>query len=256
MVRFGALLPALRAGIVRDLADEEPTRARVLAGAARLLDRGVFRIGSEEYADEDSGIGLATIRKDHVTVRADGGVDFDYPAKAGVRRRFTLDDPLLRPLLVTLKRRRGAGEELLAYREGRTWHQLRSDDINDYLKEQLGEDFSAKDFRTWHATVTAAEHLARHGTQASTKSARKRAMDSAVRAVAEQLGNTPAVARKAYIDPRVFDRYQNAWVITPAVEEADAVGEDDRRQAIIEAAVVDLLTEPRASDNVERIDAG
>jgi DNA topoisomerase IB len=253
MVRFGSKLPELRVGIARDLSGKAPSRERVLAGAMRLLDRGVFRIGSEEYADEDGGIGLATIRREHVTVRADGTIEFDYPAKSGVRRKLTLDDPLVRPLLATLKRRRGGGEELLAYRHRRSWHRLRSDDINEYLKEQLGEDFSAKDFRTWHATVTAAEHLARHGREATTKTARKRAIDSAVRVVAQQLGNTPAVARKAYIDPRVFDRYQNAWVISPAVHEADTTDDSDRRQAIVEAAVVDLLTEPHASETVDRI---
>jgi DNA topoisomerase IB len=256
MVRFGGRLPTLRAEVARDLADDEPTRARVLAGAIRLLDVGVFRIGSEEYADEDHGIGLATVRKDHVTVHTDGSVEFDYPAKGGLRRQLTLTDPLSRALVSTLKRRRGGGPELLAYRERGRWHGLRSDDINDYLKEKLGEDFSAKDFRTWNATVMAAVSLAVDGHDATTKGARKRATDRAARKVSELLGNTPAVARRAYIDPRVFDRYQSGWTIAGAVDDAAAPGpDDDNRRAKIESAVVDLLSENTDSPALEHLPA-
>ena len=159
----------------------------MLAGAVRLLDIGVFRIGSEEYADEDSGIGLATVRKDHVSVRADG-IEFDYPAKGGIRRRLVIDDPAVRGLVTTLRRRRGGGDLLLAYRRGRAWEHLRSDEINEYLKDKLGEDFSAKDFRTWNATVMAAVSLGADGTRAATKTARKRATDAAARKVARIAG--------------------------------------------------------------------
>ena len=95
---------------------------------------------------------------------------------------------------------------------------MRSEQISDYLKEQIGEEFSAKDFRTWNATVLAAVSLAADGRQATTKRARKRAIDGAVRGVAEVLGNTPAVARRSYIDPRVFDRYQSGWTIGGEVD--------------------------------------
>jgi DNA topoisomerase I len=255
VVRFGSALPTLREQVAADLgASDEPTRARVLAGAVRLLDIGVFRIGSEEYADEDSGIGLATVRKDHVTVRADG-IEFDYPAKGGIRRRLVIDDPAVGGLVATLRRRRGGGELLLAYRHGREWEHLRSDEINEYLKEKLGEDFSAKDFRTWNATVMAAVALGTDGTQATTKTARKRATDAAARKVAELLGNTPAVARRAYIDPRVFDRYQSGWTIAGALQEvADRESTDDRARATIEEAVLDLLADNTESDALERIE--
>lgn len=255
MTRFATALPELRRHVIADLSDsDEPTRARVLAGAVRLLDVGVFRIGSEEYANEDGGIGLATVRKEHVTVR-DGEIEFDYPAKSGVRRRLVIADPVVHDLLATLRRRRSGGDLFLAYREGRSWSRLRSDEINDYLKEHVGEDFSAKDFRTWNATVMAAVTLASDGAQATTKTARKRAMDRAARSVAELLGNTPAVARRAYIDPRVFDRYLSGWTIAGAVQEAAAQGKaDDKGRGTIEAAVLDLLAENTDSDALERIE--
>jgi DNA topoisomerase-1 len=257
MSRFAGALPELRKQIKADLtASDEPTRARVLAGALRLLDVGVFRIGSEEYANEDGGIGLATVRKEHVTVRADE-IEFDYPAKSGVRRRMVISDSLVHDLLATLRRRRGGGDLLLAYRDGDRgrWARLRSDEINEYLKDRLGEDFSAKDFRTWNATVMAAVSLASDGAQATSKTARKRAIDAAARAVAELLGNTPAVARRAYIDPRVFDRYLSGWTIAGALEKvAGAAPTDDRGRAAIEEAVLDLLAENTDSDALERVE--
>jgi DNA topoisomerase IB len=225
----------------------------VLASAVRLLDIGMFRVGSEEYADEDHGIGLATVRKEHVRVH-DGAIEFDYPGKGGLRRRQVIEDPVTRDLICTLKRRRGGPDELLAYRDGRKWRDVRSADINEYLKEQLGEDFSAKDFRTWNATVMAAVTLAAGGADAATKSARKRAINGAVRAVSELLGNTPAVARRSYIDPRVFDRYLSGWTIAGALEripELDVA--DDRIRTRIERAVVDLLVEKTDSPALERL---
>jgi DNA topoisomerase I len=252
MVRFGRLLPTLRKRLTRDLQREDLSRDRVLACAVRLLEVGMFRVGSEQYADEDSGVGLATITKQHVSVRADS-IAFDYPAKGGIRRVQAIADPRSRDVVCALKRRRGGGPELLAYRSGRRWHNLRSHEINDYLKEHLEEDFSAKDFRTWNGTVLAAVSLATDGQNASTKTARKRAIDRAVRGVSELLGNTPAVARRAYIDPRVFDRYQSGWTIAPALERIpDLDPANDRVRASIEAAVLDLLTDNRASDALER----
>jgi len=241
MEGFGRSLPRLRRRLADHLKGSEPSRERVLACAVRMLDVGLFRIGSEQYADEDHGVGLATIRKDHVRIRGDTIV-FDYPAKGGVRRVQVIEDPLSREIVRTLRRRRGGPEELLAYRQGRRWMSLRSDDINDYLKAQIGEDFSAKDFRTWNATVLAATSVATDGRDASSKAARKRAIDRAVRAVAELLGNTPAVARRAYIDPRVFDRYLSGETIAPVLERiGDLDATDDRGRARLERAVLDVL---------------
>ena len=255
MLRFADLLPGLRRRLVAVLeGDDGPTRERVLAAALRLLDIGMFRVGSEEYAGEDSGIGLATVRKEHVNIQGDAAA-FDYPGKAGIRRVQVIEDPVSIELIRTLKRRRGGPAELLAYRAGRSWLDVRSDDINDYLKEQLGEEFSAKDFRTWNATVMVAVTLAANGRAAATKTARKRAINGAVRGVSELLGNTPAVARRSYIDPRVFDRYLSGWTIAGALEripELDVA--DDRVRTRVERAVVDLLIENTDSPAIEPID--
>jgi DNA topoisomerase IB len=252
MVEFGTSLPKFRRRLASDLKDSEPTRDRVLACAVRLLDVGMFRIGSEEYADEEGGIGLATIRKEHVTVHADA-IEFDYLAKGGIHRVQVITDHLVYDLVRALKLRRSGGDQLLAYREGRRWHGIRSDDINDYIKERLGEHFSAKDFRTWNASVLAAVSLATDGRGATTKTARKRATDRAVRAVAQLLGNTPAVARRAYIDPRIFDRYLSGWTIAAALDRiGDLESPDDRVRGRIEQAVIDLLTDNRESPRLER----
>jgi DNA topoisomerase IB len=253
MVRFGSLLPALRRRIAADLKrSTEPSRERVLACALRLLDIGLFRIGSEEYADEDGGLGLATIRKEHLTVHADS-IAFDYPAKGGTRRVQVIEDPLSHGLVRELKRRRGGVPELLAYRDGGGWCSVRSDEVNDYLKQALGEDFSAKDFRTWNATVMAAVAVSSEQRVAASATARKRVIDRAVAGVAELLGNTPAVARRAYIDPRVFDRYLSGWTIAPALERiADLDAADDRVRARVEQAVLDLLSENEDSPALER----
>ena len=256
MVSFAEQLPRLRRRGVRVLRDDdEPTRERVLAAAVRLLDVGMFRVGGEQYAEDDSGVGLATVRKEHVQVH-DDAVEFDYPGKGGIRHVQVIEDPVTLDLIRSLKRRRGGPEALLAYRERRQWHDVRSDDINDYLKEQLGDEFTAKDFRTWNATVMAAVSLAANGREATSKTARKRTINESVRAVAELLGNTPAVARRSYIDPRVFDRYLSGWTIAGALEripELDVA--DDRVRTRIERAVVDLLADNTDSSALEKMPA-
>jgi len=241
MTRFARRLPGLRRRIAADLKREALDRERVLACAVRLLDVGMFRIGSEQYADDDGGIGLATVRREHVSFE-DHTVVFDYPAKGGRRRAQAITDPMSFEVVRALRRRRAGPDELLSYRSGRRWTPLRSDEINEYLKEHLGEEFSAKDFRTWNASVMAAVALATDGLRADSRTARRRAIDRAVRAVAELLGNTPAVARRSYVDPRVFDRYTSGWTIAAALERIpDLDPADDRVRARIEAAVLDLL---------------
>ncbi len=252
MLSFARALPRLRKRILTDLAGDELDSTRVLACAIRLLDVGLFRIGSEQYADEDGGIGLATVTKDNVSI-ADGEVVFDYLAKSGVRRIQAVRDPLSGEVVRALKRRRSGGPQLLTYREGRRWYGVRSDQINEYLKRQIGDGYSAKNFRTWNATVLAAVSVAADGRGATTPRARKRAIDGAVRGVSEVLGNTPAVARRSYIDPRVFDRYQSGWTIGGELDRIGALrGPDDRRRARLERAVLDLLTDERDSPAIER----
>jgi DNA topoisomerase IB len=242
MLDFARALPAMRRRVKRDLAGDELTRDRVLACATRLLDLGFFRIGSEDYAERNDSYGLATMLKRHVRIDGDEIV-FDYRAKSGRRRVQAIADPAVHDVVRTLKRRRGGGPELLAHRNGRRWVDVRSDDINDYVKQVTARDFSAKDFRTWNATVLAAVALAASASDAATKTARKRTITAAVEGVAHYLGNTPAVCRASYIDPRVFDRFQSGWTIAPAIErergDVDLSVESVRRR--IEAAVLDLI---------------
>jgi DNA topoisomerase-1 len=246
MVGFARALPEMRERVEQDLALEGLPRDRVLAAAVRLLDIGFFRIGSEEYADENESFGLATIRKEHVTV-GDGVVTFDYPAKSGQRRVQSVADPEVAEIVGRLRRRRGGSPELLAYRDERgAWRDLRSDDVNAYVKEVTGGDFTAKDFRTWSATVLAAVALATRGRVAATASARKRAIAAAVKEVAFYLGNTPTVCRASYIDPRVIDRYQGGLTIAPALAELAEPGERETPGEValdgrVEQAVLDLI---------------
>jgi DNA topoisomerase-1 len=217
MLEFGWVLPKLRRRVDADLASgDDLSRARVLGAAVRLLDVGLFRIGSHENGLEDTGLGLATVRREHVRIVA-GTASFDYPAKSGVRRRIEIDDPDSLAVVSALRRRRGGPAELLAYRDGRRWIHLHADDVNHYIKVGLNHPhFSAKDFRTWNATVLAATSLAARAAAAHGNPGRPpsppRVCNAVSREVAEALGNTPAVARRACIDPRVFDLYASGTV--------------------------------------------
>jgi DNA topoisomerase I len=246
MIRFARSLPRVRRIAARHLARKGMPRERALACAVRLLDRGFFRVGTEDYAEQNQTYGLATMEKRHVTLGQNYVLTFDYVAKGGKRRVQSFVDPQVYAVVQVLKRRR-AGRRLLAYKKGRTWVDIRSDDINDYIKEITGEGFSAKDFRTWSATVIAAVALAVSGRVAVTKTARKRAIVRAVKEVAYYLGNTPAVCRASYIDPRVFDRYQDGVTIGGAL---DQLGEgadlgQPSFQGAVEEAVLDLLEDER-----------
>jgi DNA topoisomerase IB len=256
MTRFAHALPKLREQVERDLDGDELDRERVMACAIRLLDLGFFRIGSEEYTVQNASYGLATMRKRHVTVGDADEMIFDYPAKSGQRRIQAVVDPKASAIVAALKRRRGGGEELLAFKEGRRWRDVRSEDINAYIKDATSEDFSAKDFRTWNATVLAAVALSVSGEAAGTKTGRQRAISRAVKEVAHYLGNTPAVCRASYIDPRVFDAYRGGLVIGRPLQ--DAVGGDGRlsiHHRALEEAVLDLINERERSRALERVAA-
>jgi DNA topoisomerase I len=236
---FARALPDMRPIVERDLALDGVPKERVMAGATRLLDRGTFRIGSESYADINGSFGLATMRKSHVQIEG-SRILFDYVAKGGARRRHEIEDPVLVPLLEQLKRRRSGGIELLAYREQRRWRNLRSAEINTYIKLLLGEEHSAKDFRTWHATVLAAVDIAGSREEQGVTS-QKRAIAATIRNVAEHLGNTPAVARTSYIDPRVFERFRSGRTVAPALADIGATAEPEEALELVERAVLDLL---------------
>jgi DNA topoisomerase IB len=192
------------------------------------------------------------MRKRHVRIDGDR-ILFDYPAKHGKRRIQSVVDPEVVDVIGTLKRRRGGGPELLAYKDRGRWVDVRSPDINAYLKDATGHDVSAKDFRTWGATVLAAVGLAVAAPYVTSKTASKRAMIRAVKEVAHYLGNTPAVARASYIDPRVMDRFQQGYTIGGVL---GVLGEDGGATAIqgpVEEAVIGLLEDARNEEYVERV---
>ena len=249
MLQFAGALPSLRARVGEDLSRPRPDKRRVLAAAVRLLDLGFFRIGSESYAEQNGSYGLATIKRRHVTVR-DDTVQFNYVGKGGKRRVQQVRDADVAALVRTLKARRGGGDELLAAKEKNgVWRDVRSTDVNDYLRELSDADFTAKDFRTWHATVLAAVALARME-PSKTKTGKRRAVSRAVCQVSESLGNTPAVCRTSYIDPRVIDRFWDGWTIEGVLrgggdhgEVGEGVPDDAAAREAIEAAVLDLVEE-------------
>ncbi len=250
MVRFAQALPALRARVAEDLSGRGLTRPVVMACSVRLLEVGFFRIGSEDYAMRNESYGLATMRKEHVSIGTGGMIEFDFIAKHGKRRVQAVADPLASQVVARLRRRRSGGDELLAYKEGGRWRDVRSNDINAYLKEVTGDDFSAKDFRTWSATVLAAIGLAVSGEVADSPTRRKRAVNRAVQEVAHYLGNTPAVARASYIDPRVIDAYHGGLTLLPALELAmrdGSPGQLAMHHPAVEAGVLDLINERAAS---------
>jgi DNA topoisomerase IB len=249
MLEFARCLPGLRTTICADLTKRGLTRTRVLACATRLLDLGFFRIGTEGYAEQNQTYGLATMRKRHVELGTGDMVTFDYRAKSGKRRVQSVVDPDVAKVIRSLKRRSNGGHELLAYKVGERWCDVKSADINAYVKAATGGDFSAKDFRTWNATVLAAVALAVSSEAATSKTARKRAETRAIAEVAHYLGNTPAVCRASYVDPRVIDRYRAGVTIGDALHR---LGDDTRfgqlsTQGAVEEAVLDLLDDAPAA---------
>ena len=243
MLDFAAALGPLRAQTIRWLAGDGLGRERVLSCAVRLLDLGFFRIGSETYADDNGTFGLATMLRSHVALRGDHVVTFDYPAKGGERRVQSVVDPGAFGVVAALKRRRAKGDELLAYRNGRRWVDVTSVDINEFIQELTGGPYTAKDFRTWNATVLAASSLALLGREAKSATARKRVVSLAIQEVARYLGNTPAVCRSSYVDPRVADRFNAGQTILPVLERMPMELPERERQERIERAVLQLLAD-------------
>jgi DNA topoisomerase IB len=244
MEAFARALPGLREAVREDLAAEGPDRDRVLAAMVRLLDLGFFRIGCEDYAERNGTFGLATMRREHVHL-VDDAIVFDYPAKHGRRRVQHVVDADVAELVRLLKRRRGGGEELFAFKQppARGWLDVKSGHVNAYLQERSGLEISAKDFRTWGATVLCAVALAvAEAGPAAPRVTRKRVQAQAIKEVSRYLGNTPAVCRSSYVDPRVLDRHAAGTTIVATLEELGSEPEEGPVPEAVERAVLDLLT--------------
>jgi DNA topoisomerase IB len=233
---FGKALSKARERVLADIGAEGMSQERACAVAVRLLDLGYFRIGNDVYTDTNGSFGLTTMLREHVS-RHQGGLRFCFTGKSGVEHCIDIDDPAAVGALDVMRRRRGGGDRLLAWKDGRTWRDLSSSDVNDYIRGCFGIEATAKDFRTWHATVIAASALAETDEPGKTKASRKRAVSSAMKEVSEFLGNTPTLARTSYVDPRVVEAYERGRTI----KVRGSYDTDDARQAALERAVLKLL---------------
>ncbi|MFF4818895.1 DNA topoisomerase IB [Kitasatospora sp. NPDC001309] len=242
VLETSACLPKLRATVEQDLLRRGLVRERVLACAVRLLDLGLFRIGSDAYTRDNGSYGLTTILRSHITLGR-GEVRFDYPAKSGRRRVAALADPQTRRVVRALLHSRHPGDRLLVHRSGQEWHEVHGSDLNEYLHEVSGTDLTAKDFRTWNATVLAAVGLAVSQPVADgSQAARKRAAARVIREVAHYLGNTPAVCRASYVNPRLIELFDEGVTVAPALGELGRGGAPVATQGPVEDAVRALLT--------------
>ena len=240
VLTVAARLPTARRRVIKHLRMEGMPYERALAAAFRLLDLGFFRIGGEAYAEANNSYGLATIQKEHVSIQGHTVV-FDYVAKSGQERYVALADNLVRAAVRDLLSRSDGGPELLAYEDSTGWHDINSTEINSYIKSVVGGEVSAKDFRTWHGTVIAEVSLAGAVERSRTLSARKRAVSTAMKEVAKYLGNTPTVARKSYVDPRVVDLFHDGVTIPPDLAATDRELHDGTTHGKIERAVLEIL---------------
>ncbi len=247
VLELSTQLPACRTSIARDLAGRGLTRERVLALALRLLDRGYFRAGGEQYAEEHESYGIATLLCEHVAVRRDA-VEFDYPAKSGVRRTVQVEDADVVRAVRSLMRRAQRTERLLMCRNASGWVDVQADDLNTRFKELVGDDYTVKDLRTWHGTVLAAAAFADADPPVSQRVV-KRVEAAVMREVAEELGNTPAVARGSYVDPRVVIGYEQGLTIAAAARRAQRTRRPELAQEILEKATRMLIRRVAKGDS-------
>ncbi len=240
IIDFGKAMSRVRERVLTDLGSEGMSLERACAVAVRLLDLGYFRIGNDVYTDTNGSFGLTTMRKEHVSKRG-GILTFCFVGKSGIEHSISIDDEPVIEVLDVMRRRRGGGDELLAWKDGSHWRDLDSGHVNTYVREVTGMEATAKDFRTWHATVLGALALAETEEPGETKASRKRAVAGAMKEVAEFLGNTPALARSAYVDPRVVDAYESGRTIVGTARRSFKT--TDERQAALERATLKLLRE-------------
>jgi DNA topoisomerase-1 len=228
MIEFGEALPEIHKRLAADLARRGFPREKVLALVVSLLEKSLIRVGNEEYAKENKHYGLTTMRSRHVNVEG-ADLKFSFMGKSGIKHKITLKDRKLANAVRKLQEL--PGQELFQFLDSEgNRHSITSNDVNAYLKEISGHDFTAKDFRTWAGTVLALTHFLGRETPA-TKKALKSEINAVVKAVAQELGNTPAVCRKAYIHPAIFEHFSEGRLLDLVTEESDCA----------EAVVIDLL---------------
>jgi DNA topoisomerase-1 len=239
VLEMSSALPEMRRHIAADLRRRGLERERVLGLALHLLDLGYFRAGGEQYAEENNSYGIATLLCEHVALQKQA-VEFDYPAKSGVRRTLLIDDPVVVRSVRALLRRRGRTERFLVCRNGSSWTDIHAEDLNVRFKELVGADYSVKDLRTWHGTVLAAAAFV-DADAGVNKTVIKRVESAVMKEVAEELGNTPAVARSSYVDPRVVEGYEAGLTIAAGVRRAARTKTPGERQEILDRSTAKLI---------------
>lgn len=222
ILRFARALPKMRQVTSRHLRRQQLDREKVLAAIVQLMDRAYFRVGNEIYAKENQSYGLTTIRSKHTTVRGDTIV-FDFIGKSGQEQLQKIKDPKLADIVKQLDDLPGY-EIFKYYDDDGNLQPVSSADVNAYIKDIMGEEFSAKDFRTWGGTLLAAAELgnierARH------KKERQMAITECVKKVAERLGNTPAIARSSYIDPRIIKAFMDGNDLSKVRQTVETIGD-------------------------------
>lgn len=242
LVRFGEALPRLRARVDRDLRRKRLSRDRVVACAIRLIDLQFLRVGNPEYARRYRSYGVTTLRGSHVETSG-RAVSLDFPSKSGKRQRRRVEDPRVARVIARLMELPGAEVFQFFDEEDGIAHDLRSRHVNAYVKRAMGEEFSAKDFRTWGGTLIAAnELLGVDPGELETASGRAAAARRVVKEVAERLGNTPAVAKASYIDPRVLEAAEDPELLA-RVRRARARMRPRRHFGVEEQSTLALLAE-------------
>jgi DNA topoisomerase-1 len=238
LIAFAETLPRIRHRTASDLRKNGLPREKVLAAAVQLLEKTLIRVGNEEYARDNGSVGLTTMRDSHATIKG-GTVRFEFRGKSGVRHAVDLADARLARIIKAC--RDLPGYELFQYvdEDGRR-QTIDSADVNDYLREVSGQDFTAKDFRTWAGTVLAAKALAELATFSSTAEA-KRNVVAAIESVAKRLGNTKAVCRKCYIHPAILDSYLDGATIRTLKARASRLAKTRGTLSAEEVAVVGMI---------------
>jgi DNA topoisomerase-1 len=239
VLEMSKALPDMRRQVVFDLRRRGLGRERVLALALQLLDLGYFRAGGEQYAEEHNSYGISTLLCEHVTLQRNA-VEFDFPAKSGVRRTLLIEDPEVVRSVRALMRRPDRTDRLLVCRNSSDWRDIRADDLNVRFKELVGDEYTVKDLRTWHGTVLAAAAFVDTDPPVN-KTVIKRVESAVMKEVAEELGNTPAVARGSYVDPRVVEGYEKGMTIAAGLRRADRIKNTGERQAILEDSTARLI---------------
>ncbi len=249
MLVFGQKLPDIRAAVDRDLAKPGLGRRKIIATIIRLLEKSLARVGNEEYARDNKSFGLTTLRNRHARTKG-STLTLDFRAKHGIQQHIELQDRRL--VNVVIKLQDLPGQKLFQFEdEDGELHSVGSDDVNDYLHEISGEDITAKDFRTWAATNLAALALTELEKFDDKAKAKKNVL-RAVEAVSKMLGNTPAICRKCYIHPAIFDGYLDGSLMEGLAERAEATLERHDHDLTADEVAVTAFLSRRLDSAVEK----